>query len=452
MIIKVSNRITLLGLPRFIKTEVMSRLSFKNPKFIEAKAHGRPTWKIRKYLKYFEETSGGDLIIPRGFIRQLLSLCKERGVPFSIVDRRRSLPEVDFSFKSELREYQKKAATDIMARDSGTASMPTGSGKTVLALHVVAQRKQPVLVIVHTKELAHQWISRAKQFLGLSDEQIGLVGDGRVDIGRPFTVGIINSVYRYAEDLKPTIGFLIVDECHRCPSRTFSEAVCSFDSKFLLGLSATVFRRDKLSKLIFWYCGNLVHKIKKRDLEKTEDIVGIEVVQRETQFQTRLNPSEQYTAMISELCADTARSQLIVNDIIKESRTNQNTLLVLSDRKSHDDIKALLRTRGMPCDLLTGSVPAKQRESIVQKLEDGEVRVLLSTTQLLSEGFDSNRLGTLFLASPVRFSGRVTQIIGRLLRPGHGKKKAVIFDYIDSLVGPLQASAEARQRVYNGGN
>jgi superfamily II DNA or RNA helicase len=452
MIIKVRNKITLSGLPRSIKTEIMSRLSFENPKFLDAKKMGRYLKNIPRYLQFFEEADGEGLVLPRGYIRQLLSLCKERDVPYSLVDRRRALSEVDFAFQGKPHPFQVKAITDILRHDFGVLEAPTGSGKTVMCLDVIAERRQPVLVICHSKELAHQWAARAKQFLGLSDDEIGLVGDGRVDIGRPFTIGIINSVYKHSHDLKPTIGFLIVDECHRCPSRTFSEAVSVFDSKYLLGLSATPYRRDGLSRLIYWHMGGLVHSVDPKSLQDNGDILKVDAVIRETDFETLLDPSSEYSAMMSELTQDQARNTLITNDVVKEARSGTGILLILSDRKDHcETLKMILRGRGLRPEVLTGSVANGNREKIVQRLNDGKIKVLIATGSLLGEGFDCKGLSTLFLATPVAYRGRLLQYLGRILRPAPGKKKAKLFDYVDNLVGVLEHSAEARQRVYRGG-
>jgi superfamily II DNA or RNA helicase len=92
------------------------------------------------------------------------------------------------------------------------------------------------------------------------------------------------------------------------------------------------------------------------------------------------------------------------------------------------------------------------REKIVQRLNEGKIKVLIATGQLIGEGFDLPALSTLFLTTPISFRGRVTQYLGRILRPAPGKKKAKLFDYVDNLVGVLEHSAEARQRVYRGGH
>ena len=95
---------------------------------------------------------------------------------------------------------------------------------------------------------------------------MGVIRGGKKIVGEKITVALVQSLYKCADEVSKKIGFLIVDECHRCPSRTFTDAARAFDSKFMLGLSATPWRRDKLSKLIFRYMGDMHHEIKKENL------------------------------------------------------------------------------------------------------------------------------------------------------------------------------------------
>jgi superfamily II DNA or RNA helicase len=81
-------------------------------------------------------------------------------------------------------------------------------------------------------------------------------------------------------------------------------------------------------------------------------------------------------------------------------------------------------------------------------LNQGDVKVLLATGQLIGEGFDRQDLSPLFLATPIKFSGRVIQYLGRVLRPAPGKRKARVYDYVDVHVDVLRASAKVRQRVF----
>jgi superfamily II DNA or RNA helicase len=74
--------------------------------------------------------------------------------------------------------------------------------------------------------------------------------------------------------------------------------------------------------------------------------------------------------------------------------------------------------------------------------------VVVATGQLIGEGFDCPDLATLFLATPIRFSGRVLQYLGRILRPAEGKETARVYDYVDVRVPALVKAAAARERVY----
>lgn len=318
MKITISNKVLLQDIPQPLESELIDRLTFQNPAYLEAKKMGRWFGNLDKYLCCYERTRDG-LLLPRGYVRQLIGLCKRHEVQYHIDDRCRALSGVDFKFQGELRHFQEKAVEDILSRDFGTLSAPTGSGKTIMALFCIAERKQPALIVVHTRELLQQWIDRIETFLGILPEEVGVIGNGKKEVGGKITVALVQTLYKCAEEVSPSIGFLIVDEAHRCPSRIFKEAVTAFDSKYMLGLSATPWRRDKLSRLIYWYLGDVVHEVKKEDLLQTGDIVPAEVFIRETNFRTWLDPSEEYSTMLTELTRDPERNALIASDIAREA-------------------------------------------------------------------------------------------------------------------------------------
>jgi superfamily II DNA or RNA helicase len=103
------------------------------------------------------------------------------------------------------------------------------------------------------------------------------------------------------------------------------------------------------------------------------------------------------------------------------------------------------------CELMTGEMPIQERQEVVERMNAGRVRVVIATGQLIGEGFDCRSLSTLFLATPIRFSGRVLQYLGRVLRPAPGKRTARVFDYVDVQVETLVRAANARQRIYRRG-
>ena len=446
----LTNTLRLSNIPAEIRAKLMETLTFTNPKWLENHRMGRWNRGTPKLLKFYDKTRGGGLWIPRGYMRQLVLLCRRRKVPVEIDDQRRVLTPMDFNFDGQLKPFQNQAVTVMLTRDFGTLDAPTGSGKTVMALYMIARRRQPALIVVHTKDLAYQWMERAGQFLGIPEEDVGFIGSGKKNVGEKLTVALVQSLYKCAEDVSQSVGFLVVDECHRCPSRTFTQAVSDFDSKYMLGLSATPWRRDQLSKLIFWYLGDVHQKIDQSRLVESGDVLPAEIIIRETDFKPYYDPVNEYSKMISELTSDDDRNRLIASDVAREAENTDGVCLVLSDRKKHcANLKAMLQFGyNISCEVLTGDVTGSQRREVLDRLNQGNVRVLLATGQLIGEGFDRRDLSPLFLTTPIKFSGRVLQYIGRVLRPAPGKKKAKVYDYVDVKVEVLKAAARARQRVY----
>jgi len=449
MKIEISNKLVITETPERLVREIEGRLTIPNPAYEDAVRMGRWTGNLKPTLRYYRH-EGDAIITPRGFIRQVISIARSRGISGRVFDRRRTLPEVDFGFKGTLKPYQKAALADILRRDSGTLSSPTGSGKTVMALASIARRRQPALVIVHTKELLNQWIDRIETFLGIPKKEVGRICAGKFFIGDRLTVGIVNSVYGRAEEIREHVGHLIVDECHRTPSRTFTEAVSAFDCQYILGLSATPWRRDKLSRLIYWFVGDVVHKIERGALVEEGHILPFDVIRRETDFTSYFDPATEYSQVLSELTRDRDRNIMIATDVALEFSNESGVCLVLSDRKEHClELQRLLAdVFTIDADVLTGDLSKADREAVVARLEAHQVKVLIATGQLIGEGFDCKGLTTLFLATPIKFDGRLLQYVGRVMRPAPGKQRALVYDYVDGNVGVLAASARTRQRVY----
>jgi superfamily II DNA or RNA helicase len=315
---------------------------------------------------------------------------------------------------------------------------------------MIARRRQPALIVVHTKDLARQWMQRIETFLDIPAEQIGMIGGGKKTIGERVTVAMVQSLYKCAEDVSHQIGHLVVDECHRAPSRTFTEAVTDFDARYMLGLSATPWRRDNLSRLIFWHLGDVHHQVDQQKLIESGHVLPAEVIFRETGFRPYFDPVQEYSKMLAELTANDERNRMIAADVARVAANGQGVCLVLSDRKKHcETLQSLLRFKyKLAAELLTGDLSSAQRAEVIDRLNAGRIKVLVATGQLIGEGFDCRDLTTLFMATPVRFSGRVIQYLGRILRPAPGKEQALVYDYVDIHVEPLVKAARARKQIY----
>jgi superfamily II DNA or RNA helicase len=427
--------------------DIEADLTLPNPRWEQVRTYGRgrrPNFQS-EFLRYYRRRNGV-LLMPRGYIHTLgLRL---EGTPHVVVDRTRTLPQVRFSFSSRLHPYQAGALKDILSRRFGVLEAPPGAGKTVIALAAIARRRQPALVVVHTKELMYQWQRRACEHLGLEAGEIGLIGDGHRKLGDALTIALINSLYKVIDEVRCAVGHLVVDECHHVPARTFTDAVSLFDSAFMLGLSATPYRRDNLTRIINFYLGENTHRILPSELQALRRIMRARLVVRRTGC-AYFFEADEYQRMIGALVSDAERNRLIVDDVVERSLKDDGISLVISDRVSHcEELFRAVSGRGVRAYLLTGSVPVRERARIVGELDGERARVLVATAQLIGEGFDLGRLSAIFLATPIKFTGRVKQYIGRILRVSEGKREAVIYDYLDHN-GILKNSFHSRMIAYH---
>jgi len=441
----VDRECLLTGAPPPLLAALRSALTIDNPKYQAAKQFGRWIGKQLKPQLYFFREEPGRIFFPRGFGNQAVRICRqETGAAPEIDDRRRLLPEIDLTFHGELRPYQHQAVEAVFAHSFGVLEAGTGSGKTVMALHLIARRRQPTLILVHSKELMHQWRDRIRQFL---DIDAGQASDGTLDI-RPVTVAIVNTAKNNLETLTGCFGQIVVDECHRVPASLFTEVVSAFDSHYMLGLSATAFRReDGMTQLIYTYMGDRVHAVDGRMLAASGAVVQPELLQRPTEFFHAF--AGEYPQLIKALAADDRRNRQITADIAALIRQgHQGTILVVSDRVAHcQALTQHLADLGITALVLTGRATADQRTQIVEAVQAGGVGVLIATLQLIGEGFDCPGLTTLVLATPIKFEGRLLQVVGRIMRPA-AEKRARVIDYVDVHIPVLRRSATARRKIF----
>lgn len=222
-------------------------LNFANSSFIIKKKVGRNTFGTERYFKLIEDTEH-EVIVPRGFIGKLIRFCRDNKLDHKFVDEREKKTPVLFSFNTQLREHQKVAIEVAAKKDIGVIVAPPGSGKTIVGLKIISEKKQPALIIVHRKQLVTQWIERVETFLGIPKSEIGKIGYGNSKLGKKVTIATIQSLSKeltksQSESIRTSFGTIIVDECHHIPAETFRNTIAQLQTRHLYGLTATAFRK-----------------------------------------------------------------------------------------------------------------------------------------------------------------------------------------------------------------
>jgi len=414
------------GIPFPLRRALTDALTLPNPLYREAEEHARDTRDLDAELSYYRWLPTGELVVPRGAGRLVRALCEEHGVAFRVVDATHAAPPVTFEERVTLSPAQERAVGDMLKRRIGVLSSPAGSGKTIMAMSMIARRQQPSLIVVHTRELAYQAIARAVAVLGLDEAEIGLVGDGTLAVGERLTVALVQTLARGIPPALLDVGHVLVDEAHHCPAAQMAAVVSQFPAKYLTGLSATVYRRDKLDKVIHYYLGPVTACIDAADL--VDRLIVPRVIKRDT----RLRPTgDTFTELVSDLVATPERNELIADDVALAVAAGRRCL-VLSERVGHvQELTRLLQERGLAAASLYGSLGKRKRGEVVEDLASGAISVAVATGSLVGEGFDCPRLDALFLTTPVSYRGRVVQYLGRVSRTAPGKTDAVVYDYTD---------------------
>ena len=451
-------RFTLTGqdLPPFLIAQFIRLAAFQNPEFYRAQAMRLPTFGKPRIVSC-AEVYAQHIALPRGCLDDAIDLIKSLGGVADLEDQREigtPLP-AGISFQGELRQPQLKAFDALVAHDNGVLAATTAFGKTVVAAALIAHRARNTLILVHRQELLNQWVERLRSFLNIDPKQIGVVGGGKRKPTGVIDVALIQSLVRKGEvaDIVADYGHLIVDECHHLSAASFELVARRSKARYVLGLSATVARKDGHHPIIFMQCGPVRHRVDAR-VQAAERGIRHRARDRLTQFELPASLASverpSMPAIYAALAQDIARNDLIFDDVLKSLEAKRSPI-VLTERKDHLDY---LQKRFSPfvrnLVVLRGGMSAKDRKaaSVALNVSDDDERLILAIGRYVGEGFDDSRLDTLFLTMPIAWKGTLAQYVGRLHREHDGKKDVLVVDYVDQAVPVLARMAAKRRAGY----
>ena len=346
---------------------------------------------------------------------------------------------IDLKFNGELRDYQNNVITaylnqigfyqeDSFSKGKGGAliEIGCGRGKTVMALKIISILQKMTAVIVHKSFLMNQWIERINQFL--PGAKIGTIQGQIIDVkDKDIVLIMLQSISQkeYPEELFYDFGFVICDEVHHLAGEVFSKALQKLNTKFLLGLSATMNRRDGLTKLFKMYLGEICFK----DTEKKEDNVLVKVIKYEVnddefeKEETDFRGNPQYSTMISKLSNYNNRSELILSILKTELFINPNQQFII-----------LAHTKNL-LNYLHSGINYQNISSVgfyiggmkeLDLKESESKQIILATYAMAAEALDIKTLTSLIFASP---KTDIEQSVGRILRAKHSQP--LIIDILD---------------------
>ena len=340
--------------------------------------------------------------------------------------------DIDLPFKGELRDYQVNIVNTFMKsvennNGGGLLEVPCGRGKTICALNIISKLKKKTLVIVHKGFLLNQWIERIEQFL--PNAKIGKIQGQVIDIeDKDIVIGMLQSLSMkdYSCEVFSSFGLTVVDEVHHIAAEVFVRSLFKIVTPYVLGLSATMQRKDGLTKVFKMFLGDIIYK-EKRDgndkvIVKAYTFLTNDDDFNEVKYDYRGNPA--YSTMISKLCTYNPRNEYIIKIITDTLNKNDNQqLMILAHNKNLlTYFYKGLEHRGY--DSIGYYVGGMKEKDL--KISETK-KIIIATYAMASEALDIKTLTTLVMATP---KTDVTQSVGRILRTKH--IQPLVIDIIDS--------------------
>lgn len=403
--------------------------------------------RVKPYPIYLE--SPLRLYLPRYYgitkYGEPLKVSLAPGNSIQIQDSITLLPHQTTAYQKILDQFQNG--------NGGVLSLPCGWGKTVLAIKSIAKLQKKTLVIVNKEFLMDQWIDSIEKF---TNAKVGILQQNKIQIeGRDIVVGMLHSICQknYPSEIYDHFGYVIIDECHHIASETFSRALPKIATQYMLGLSATPNRKDGLSRVFYYFLGNLFHKERRQghNIIKVKQIA----MQSDSPFYQNLYLStgtKNTNGMISQITEFENRNLLILK-ILRILIAQDRKILLLSSRREHLEHfmellqKASLRTpqnKFATYGLYYGKQKMNKKQYKKMLTESAKCDIVLGTYQLAKEGLDLPDLNTLILATP---ETDVEQAVGRILRKYHNQINPLVIDLIDKF-GNFPRHGKCREKFY----
>lgn len=371
------------------------------------------------------------------------------------------------------RPYQTEAlAAWRKARGRGVVVLPTGAGKTHVAVMAIDQRRRSTLVVAPTLDLVRQWYDLLRTTFGVP---IGIVGGGSHEV-RPITVTTYDSAYLHVEHIGNRFGLVVFDEVHHLPGATYALSAELCIAPFRLGLTATPERTDGRESMLDLLVGPMVYRRDIVDLEGDflSDYETVRVSVELSEEERREHDAERaiYRSFLARAGIQMSKDHGWSDFIIRSSRSAEGRRAMQAYRRQrelafsapakldyverlldeHKDDRVLLFTqdnatcyalsRRFLVPAITHQTKIKERSEILAGLSSKKYGAIV-TSKVLNEGVDVPDANVAIVVSGSGSVREHVQRLGRVLRKREGKH-AVLYEIVTAQTAETYTSERRR--------
>jgi len=394
-------------------------------------------------------------------------------------DKARAYQELELKHIQSIlpREQQKQGLKAWQSSGQrGVVSLPTGVGKTILAILAMLEVKRPTLIVAPTIDLILQWEKVLKQFL---DGPIGMLGGGNKDIEH-ITVATYDSAALFMENIGQRFGFLVFDECHHLPAPHYQKIALASIAPFRIGLSATVERQDGKEKIIYDLIGPMVYRTEINEIIKKilapYEVINVEIPLTSKELEVYKKHRAEYLQFIHQsgirFSSDNSgwlqfislasrskagRSAFKAYRLQKRlaqaaegkltyiwkllARHKKENMIIFTD----DNALAYRIGSDFFLPVLTHKTKTAERKNMLSAFRDGKLKVLV-TSKVLNEGVDVPEASVGVVVSGSSGVREHVQRLGRILRHREGKQ-AKLYELVAKNTAEFYVNQRRRQHI-----
>ena len=374
-----------------------------------------------------------------------------------------------------LRDYQEEALNTWLNKGAkGVIALPTGAGKTIIAIAAIAKLSERTLIVTYTKEQMFQWRDMLTRFTNVGRDYIGLYYGEEKRLA-PITISTYQTAYRHIVFLAKYFSFLIIDECHHLPSDKFRYIAVNAFAPKRMGLSATVVREDGKHEELFPLMGGVVYYKSPSDLAvrgylAPYVIYPVEVTLTSDEYREykelykiyrELSSGEKFEVILERARRGDVRAQNALRvhsklrQIVHKSKSKNKVVKKIVDLELKKGSKIIVFTQYVDqakelgellnAPALIGETETRKRQEILKNFKEGKTRVLVVTT-VGDEGLDIPDANVGIIVTGTGSRRQFIQRLGRLLRPSEGKE-ARLYEII--VKGTLEELQSRRRKSFD---
>lgn len=348
-------------------------------------------------------------------------------------------PKVDTSRMNNLnlRDYQREAVQEVLTKERGILWMPTGSGKTEIAIEVCSHIDGKKLFLVHRKDLLHQTWERFRKY----GYDAGRLGGGLKEVNHEVVVSTIQTFSKVNNpELYKGWSAVFLDECHLAPADVFYKTAMKIDAYFRIGMSGTPLSRgDDRNVLLFCVTGPVLYRVKVQELASEGYVVIPRVVFHRYGYATTplakavsLDQQELQKVWMDEYISQIVRNPVRNKLICRLALQTEKPCLIFVRLLEHGKIlQQVFRSVGVEVPFVFGATLQETRNQFRRLMAKGKIDILIASV-IFEEGIDIPNLRSIIVACGGKSGIKTIQRVGRGMRPDEGKYEVIVHDFIDT--------------------